>query len=335
MGREQKTMKKPWAVRIVEALGWLYIILVVIFMGVSLFYYMSKGDFPEAAMSGVSFLCFLALPAAMVLALRQGRRAWFVWPHTLIVLVVLMVSVAIPAAAAAIVALILLACPIVLLFLPEASLWFHEMSIDRKHDRFGGWAAAMLCVLLVLAGCVMYMSRSAESGFANASAMVCREQALYGAVVKNGMCRDAGDAHVDPSEYANSVDFIQALGAEYRDAVQKLGRYTNIWCVVVNPPDDDMFPVLFTANMNPSDLFHEEGGRRCISLTCPKKWGGECFGFCEKAAIMIRKGGATQIVKGKYINWVAYANKQLAQRDAIHVLTPTGRVAVVCAPLSK
>ena len=328
-------MKKPWAVRIVEALGWLYIILVVIFMGVSLFYYMSKGDFPEAAMSGVSFLCFLALPAAMVLALRQGRRAWFVWPHTLIVLVVLMVSVAIPAAAAAIVALILLACPIVLLFLPEASLWFHEMSIDRKHDRFGGWAAAMLCVLLVLAGCVMYMSRSAESGFANASAMVCREQALYGAVVKNGMCRDAGDAHVDPSEYANSVDFIQALGAEYRDAVQNLGRYTNIWCVVVNPPDDDRFTVLFTANVSPSDVL---GGTNDLGhevLTCPKQWGGECFDVCEKMACVMTKGGAARTVKGKYVNWVARTNKELAHRDTIHVLTPTGRVAVVFAPLSK
>ena len=30
-----------------------------------------------------------------------------------------------------------------------------------------------------------------------------RVQALYGAVVKNGMCRDAGEAYVDPSEYTN------------------------------------------------------------------------------------------------------------------------------------
>jgi len=37
----------------------------------------------------------------------------------------------------------------------------------------------------------------------------------------------------------------------------------------------------------------------------------------------------------KYINWVAYANKQLAQRDAIHVLTPTGRVTIVCAPQNE
>ena len=71
-------------------------------------------------------------------------------------------------------------------------------------------------------------------------------------------------------------------------------------------------------------------------LTCPKQWGGECFDVCEKMACVMSKGGAAQTVKGKYIiNWVARINKKLAQSDTIHVLTPTGRVAVVCAPLTK
>lgn len=331
-------MKKPWAVRIVESLGWLYAILAVISMGVSLSYYLSKGDFPEAAMSGVSFLCFLALPAAMVLALRQGRRAWFVWSHTLIVLVVLMVAVAIPAVTAAVVALILLVSPIVLLFLPEASLWFHEMSIGRKHDRFGGWAAAcMLLIFIAFVGgvipCIALPTN--KMYYAKASAMVHRVRMLHRLMIENNANRELGVSWVDSAACTNSTDFIMALSRPIEGIAPNLGRYTNIWCVVVNPPDDDMFPVLFTANMNPSELFHEEGGRRCISLTCPKKWGGECFGFCEKAAVVTRKGGATQIVKGKYVNWVAYANKQLAQCDAIHVLTPTGRVSVVCAPRIK
>ena len=321
-------MKMPLAVRIVEALGWLYAILAVSFMGASLFYYLSKGDFPEAAMSGVSFFCLLAFPAAMVLALRQGRRAWFVWTHTLIVLVVLMVAVAMTAAVAAIAALILLVSPIVLLFRPEASRWFHEMSICRKPDRFGGCAVAMLCVLLVLVGCVMYMSHSVESGFADVSAMAHRGHVLYGEVIKTGMCRDAGEAYVDPTAYTNSTDFIMALSRPIEGVSSNLGRYTNIWCVVVNPPDDDMFPVLFTANMNPSDLFQKEGGHRCISLTCPKKWGGECFDFCEKAAVVIRKGGAVQIVKGKYYGgMIPFPEERRAQLEATYILTPTGRVS--------
>ena len=141
-----------------------------------------------------------------------------------------------------------------------------------------------------------------------------------------------GVSWVDPDAFSNSTDFIQALGAEYGDAVQNLqnlGRYTNIWCVVVNPPDDDMFPVLFTANMNPSDLFHEEDGHRGISLTCPKKWGGECFDFCEKAVVVTRKGGGTQIIKSKYYGGtIPFPEERRAQLEATYILTPTGRVSL-------
>ena len=321
-------MKKPLPVRIVEALGWLYVVLAVVIMGVTPFYYLSRGEFPEAAMSGVASLCALALPAALVLALRQGRRAWFIWPHTVGVLVVLMVAVAIPAMVAAIVAGILLVSPFALLFRPEASRWFHEMSVGRKPDKFGGCAVAMLCVLIVLAGSVMYVTGSAESGYAKASAMVCQEKAIYRAMAENRECRDVGGVYVDPSAYANSTDFIMALGSSFEDVVSNLGRYTNIWCVVVNPPDNDSFPVLFTANINPFDLFHDEGACRSMSLTCPKKWGGECFGFCEKAAVVMRKGGLAQIVKGKYTRGLfPLPGEKRAQLEVTYILTPTGRVS--------
>ena len=91
---EYEPMKKPLTVRMAEALGWLYVILTVVLMVVSLFCDLYRGDFLGAVTSGVSFLSFLAFPAALILALRQGRRAWFVWPHTVVVLVVLMVAAA-------------------------------------------------------------------------------------------------------------------------------------------------------------------------------------------------------------------------------------------------
>lgn len=321
-------MKKPLPVRIVEALGWLYVVLAVVIMGVTPFYYLSRGEFPEAAMSGVASLCALALPAALVLALRQGQRAWFVWPHTVIVLVVLMVALAIPAVVAAVVALILLFSPIALLFHPEASHWFQEMSIGGKRDRFGGCVVVVLCVLVVLAGSATYMSRLVESGFAKASEMIIRAQDLHKAMVKNGVCCDVGDARVDPAAYSNSTDFIMALGSMSKDVVPSLGSYTNIWCVVVNPPGDDSFPVLFTANINPSDLFCDAGARRHISFTCPRKWGGECFDFCEKAAVVMRKGGARQIVKGMYSGGLfPLPGEKRAQLEVTYILTPTGRVS--------
>ena len=153
--------------------------------------------------------------------------------------------------------------------------------------------------------------------------------------MENNTCRANGGSWVDPDAFSNSTDFIQALGAEYGDTVQNLGRYTNIWCVVVNPPDDDWFPVLFTANVNPADVLGSTNNPGHKVLTCPKRWGGECFDVCEEAVCVISKCGATRTVKGKYINWVVRTNKQLAHRDTIYVLTPTGRVSVVCDPLLK
>ena len=331
---EYEPMKKPLTVRMAEALGWLYVILTVVLMGVSLFHYLSRGEFPDAAMSGVSFLCFLALPVALVLALRQGRRAWFVWPHTVVVLVVLMVAVAIPAVIAAIVALILLVSPFALLFRPEASRWFHEMSIGRKPDKFGGWAAAvMLLIFVAFVGSVipcLALPRNHRNKiyYTKAVAMAHRMRALFRLMNENDMAFESGKAWVDPAAYTNSADFIMALNAQFKDVMSNLGPHTNIWCVVVNPPDDDRFPVLFTSNLNPSDLFYDEGAHHRISLTCPKKWGGECFDFCEKYAAVIRKGGAGQIVKGGYSGGLLSLPKEkLAQLEAICILTPTGRVS--------
>ncbi len=339
MGREQKTMKKPWAVRIVEALGWTYVALYaggLIFVFCDMY---GRDGFVEAAiMSGVLLIPQLCLLIGMVVALREGRRAWFICPHTILValIVVIYIFASIEWFAWIVVLLLsLIAIPIALLSRPEASLWFAEMSGNMRQTKYG--RVIVICSSLLILPLVVLIWPGLRAGMAQAksNAIIARMTPIYCAIMENNVRHASGDSWVDPDAFPNSTDFIQALGAEYRDAVQKLGRYTNIWSVVVNPPDDDMFPVLFTANMNPSDLFHEEGGRRCISLTCPKKWGGECFGFCEKAAIMIRKGGATQIVKGKYINWVARTNKKLVQSDTIHVLTPTGRVAVVCAPRVK
>ena len=330
---EYEPMKKPLTVRIAEALGWLYVILTVVLMGVSLFCYLYRGEFLDAVASGVSYLCFLAFPAALVLALRQGRRAWFVWPHTVVVLVVLMVAVAIPSVVAAIIALILLVSPFALLFRPEASRWFREMSIGRKSDKVGGWTIAiMLTVAIMLLIFVVRLDHIHMSGrrmhVAKAGAMMHRMRALHCLMIENNANRELGKSWVDPVAYTNSTDFIMALASPFKGDEYNLGGYTNIWCVVVNPPDDYSFPVLFTANINPSDLFHDKGASRRKSLTCPKKWGGECFDFCEKAAVVIQKGGGGQIVKGTYSGGLLpFPKEKRAQLEATYILTPTGRVS--------
>lgn len=337
MGREQKTMKKPWVVRIVEVLGWTYVAL---HAGVLIFAFCetySRNGFADAAITGGVLLPQLCLPIGMVVALRKGRRSWFLWPHTVLVTLIALIYIFASVSMVWFVVSILLflsliAIPIALLFRPEASLWFNEKSADRKPEKYGCAVAVCAVLLFILFGVVLpdlvICGRMAKY-CAMSNAMASRMRALYGVVAENNVRQANGGSWVDPNAFSNSTDFIQALGAGYGDVVQNLGRYTNIWCVVVNPPDDDMFPVLFTANMNPSDLFHEEDGHRGISLTCPKKWGGECFDFCEKAVVVTRKGGSTQIIKSKYYGGtISFPEERRAQLEATYILTPTGRVSL-------
>ena len=142
---------------------------------------------------------------------------------------------------------------------------------------------------------------------------------------ENNSSRENGGEWVDPSTCTNSTQFVNAL-------YDKLGmeRRHDEWCIAVNPPNDDRFPVLFTANIDPRELLRPSNADRPLKLTCPKEWGGSCFKFCEKAGVIVYKGGITQIVKGKY------ARPKLIFLDDIpkpgpdtYFLTPTGRVDFV------
>ena len=340
-------MKKPWAVRIVEALGWTYVAL---YAGGLIFafcvIYGDTGFVDAALVSGVFLLPQLCLPIGMVVALREGRRAWFIWPHTILVALIAFVCiflsqlwfVTVVAIVLIAVPIALIAIPIVLLFRPEASIWFAEMSGNRRQTKYGRVIVICSSVLIFLLVVSILPGLLAGMVQVKASAIAVRMRPIYCAIMENNSRHANGVSWVDPDAFSNSTDFIQALGAEYGDAVQNLqnlGRYTNIWCVVVNPPDDDWFPVLFTANVNPADVLGSTNNLGHKVLTCPKQWGGECFDVCEEVACVISKGGAARKVKGKYINWVVRTNKQLAQCDTIYVLTPTGRVSIVCAPLAK
>ena len=155
---------------------------------------------------------------------------------------------------------------------------------------------------------------------------------LYAAIAQNRTQRQAGDETlVDIARYTNSTDFVMALCRESGELSSCLGCYTNVWCIAVDPPDDcDMIPVLFTANIRPSDLFRrEDDAKRTAKLTCPKTWGGECFGVCEDAAIVVRRGGAACVVKGKYAGSAAFPIEQLPTVGTVAYLTPTGRVDLV------
>ena len=73
-------MKKPTAVKIVEALGWAYVALAA-FAGLRVAYDVIHFGCPALAVLASVLLILLAMPLGMVLSLRYGRRVWFLCSH--------------------------------------------------------------------------------------------------------------------------------------------------------------------------------------------------------------------------------------------------------------
>ena len=134
-------------------------------------------------------------------------------------------------------------------------------------------------------------------------------------------------------EFVQTTQFIRAL-------VEKSGNdigCEDFWCVAVDPPDDDIFPVLVTANIDPRELLNPSDADARLTLVCPKKvWGGVCRDFCEKGAVVVYKNGVSQTLKRKWARpWLMFRSADSSRDDIpiprpdTYYLTPTGRVEVL------
>ena len=332
-------MNKPIPVKIVEVIGWVYVALAVLLILVlvisSAFVVDHEGEIWPLVLCG-SFPLLLSL--GMALSLRRGRRGWFLVPHTVILSLFLLCAIASLCASAslggAVVAglvVLLLVAPIVLLWCPSASRWFNEMSGDDS-PRPAGCALFMILVILgSIDGCIFsdYLIRNARRT-AMLNAMSFRARELSGIMAENEEANKAGAEWIDPAACTNSTQFIRAL-------VEKAGHdigCEDFWCVAVNPPDDDIFPVLVTANIDPRELLNPSDADARLTLVCPKKvWGGVCRDFCEMGAVVVYKSGVSQALKRKWARPRLMFRSADSTREDIPVprpdtyyLTPTGRV---------
>ena len=141
-------MKKPLPVKIVEALGWTYVALVVLGCAVMI---CQSGD-PTFFIAAIFPL---ALTLGMVLLLRRGSRSWFLCPNTMVwgLVGIFMVGAGLYHEQMIMVRLFtglllfaFMVAPIVLLHLQPANRWFGEMS-GGKPDRYG--CSAVFCSVIM------------------------------------------------------------------------------------------------------------------------------------------------------------------------------------------
>ena len=128
-------MKKPTAVKIVEALGWAYVALAAL-AGLRVAYdVIHFGCAALAVLASVLLILLAMMPLGMVLSLRYGRRMWFLCFHCTVLALFLYTAISFAvvfmspkAWVVAGMAIVLLVAPIVLLLRPESSLWFRHVS---------------------------------------------------------------------------------------------------------------------------------------------------------------------------------------------------------------
>ena len=334
---KQAHIKKPLPVKVVEALGWAYVALSV---------------FPLVACSysgspfGFFWLSLSLGTLGMVLGLRRGRRALFLPLHAIILSEVALCCVASllhgtePWVTWVLVLLLLLAflllvAPVILLCLPSSNLWFKER-LGGKAEPKGFLVCMILVLILILAAlipeliCGVVIKRGLS--------MAARGRELFLDMVVNDAAHKEGADWVDLAACTNSTQFVKALREKHKDGegerTRDFGPYADIWCIAVNPPEDDSFPLIFTCNINPHELLSQVD-RNC-TLTCPRKWGGTCFSFCERAAVVVHGGGGAHIVKSKYARWrYIFPNGIPKLGPDTYFLTPTGRVVFAVSAAGK
>ena len=335
-------LKKPLPVKIVEALGWAYVTLSILGTlgamvaaccnnnGVltSLLVILLGGSFP------------IAMSFGMVLSLRRGRRVWFVMPNSIVLVICLIVAVGIlcysvssGALVFGLVALLLFAGPIVLLNLPVSTRWFKAKAKDGLPDSLGCLGVGLLLVLFLGAGLIapnIFICSTRGRTRVQSQAMGMRGRGLYILMEQNYRDRESGSGWIDPSSFSNSTQFVNALWAKLSEDKSPCPN-ADAWCIAVNPPEDDQFPVFVTANLDPRELLSVQDENQPLKLTCPKKWGGTCFRICEKAAVFVRDNGTSSIVRSKYPNsWkILFPNGIPKPGPDTYFLTPTGRVDFV------
>ena len=139
----------------------------------------------------------------------------------------------------------------------------------------------------------------------------------------------------DLESATNSTDFVNRLVAKSSatgegsasDFSEALVGGVCQWCIAVNALEDidDVFPVMFTANIDPADIpleWDETSGKERIPLKAFKTLEGEW-------AVIVRKGGASQVLRRKYLTASVFYGAPTGRiSGTVTYLTPDGRVTL-------
>ena len=228
--------------------------------------------------------------------------------------------------------LLFLIVPLVLLYLPSSTLWFKEKTEDvaESNGCLSCLVAFATFLITVALFAIVFSPARGRMIPGMANVILTQGKDLSLCMAYNNTAHESGEEWLDIFSCTNSTQFVLLLREKYGKELRNGNIYTNIWCIAVNPPADDSFPLLFTCNIDPRELLSQTEVDRSLTLTCPKTWGGTCLRICKKMAVIVRAGGAAQIVRNIYLSPNRIFPDGIPKPNPdTYFLTPTGRVDLV------
>ncbi len=325
----------PWPVRVVAALAWTYVVSVA---GLAAYLVVRSCFDRHFAASVDSFphvfymVVLLVLVIVMLCGVLQGRFRVFSYPCILVafpdVFVGVMESMSLTCCVEGIAlmvgAVVLGVVPVVLLMLPSARKWQEE----RLGHRTEGYSCGCLLVFFLLILLMTHIcSRPTSEEKAHDSWFMAR--IVRALVCDNDAARKRGGAEwIDPATCSNSTQFVQALLGGHVGAYKYMQRET--WIIAVNPPDDDSFPVVISANVDIAELLRPGDEQRLVALKCSEENGAPCLLHCLASAVVARKGGEVYMPRGKAVSPDRVFGGPVPRPPSeTYFLTPTGRLDLV------
>jgi len=348
---ETSDIRKPLCVALVE---WCFWCLSAVFaVGALILAVLHGADDLGGLFVSACLVTAALLPAGMALGLRRGRRGWFEGPFVLVM--GLLIAPCLSAVLSSrgfdggvpwscpVVLIATTLVPIVLLRLPSSSRWFAFKSGGKK-SRIG---CACLVAAVLFFGCLQqffFMSDDYSRRRSNAArlwSLSMQGRNIYLLQKRNAEARAAGGDWVDPTSCSNSVDYVSRLVARFDEGIFGDRPPAPVWQIAVNVAEDadlpELVPVMVTANFDASQIPRtwsgtDDSGQTPLALHRTKVSGVQdghpdlASVLADKAAVVVRKGGAAQIVKAKFLRpRLVFGTEPWSLPAGMYWLTPTGR----------
>ena len=224
------------------------------------------------------------------------------------------------------------AIPMWLLHRPSADRWFESRYRETSINM------GCLSVTLFIASCVLMPTCTADQArviMTSAHALAMRGRNLFVTCAEvaatNGSYQVFAPA-VRTAYCSNSVEYIsKCLGDPTDDAGKEILALANKWSVIVDLPDDtpDCLPVMISANFDPSVLPREWDGVTDMDKPLPLRPvdGAQELKDADKYIVVVRRGGAAQVIKRKYLKLgVLFNHQPYKLGEKVRILTSVGEV---------